>query len=146
MKIDLYHLYRNFHFSSFAYPIILNVLKSWAESVGCSVRISVCKESRVNLISDCDVVGFSVYTQTAPAVFRVSDELRNRGKIVILGGPHFRGSATTKEAALHCDVIVNSICEVQWKDLLNGIREGKIPGSRRKKIYIYDHCCPGKLT
>jgi len=27
MDIDLYHLYRSFHFSKMAYPIVLDVLK-----------------------------------------------------------------------------------------------------------------------
>ena len=51
-------------------------LKIWAESLGWRVRIAVCKEDEVNLATDADLIGFSVYTQTAPAVYRVSDKLR----------------------------------------------------------------------
>jgi radical SAM superfamily enzyme YgiQ (UPF0313 family) len=139
MKIDLYHLCRDFHFSSFVNPIILNALRLWAESIGWEARISVCKEGEVDLSTDADVVGFSVYTQTAPAAYRVSDKLREGGKIVLLGGPHFRGPATVREAVSHCHVIINSISEEQWKRLLNDIAEGRIHADPQKVRYIIDN-------
>lgn len=138
MKIDLYHLHRYLHFTSFAYPIVLDVLKVWADSIGWEVRVSSCKEAKINLSSDAEVVGISVYTQTAPAAYRLGEKLRNQGKIVIFGGPHFRGPATYKEASYHCDVVVTSICEEQWKSLLNEIAEGKILPNRQKTLYIVD--------
>ena len=114
MKIDLYHIFRQFHFSNFAFPIILDVLKVWSGSVGWEPRVTICKEAKVNLSSDAEVIGISVYTQTAPAAYRISDKLRKKGKIVILGGPHFRSPATYEEASSHCDVVVSSICREQW--------------------------------
>ncbi|MBW1768588.1 MAG: radical SAM protein [Deltaproteobacteria bacterium] len=138
MKIDLYHLYGHFHFSSFAYPIVLDVLKVWAEEIGWEARAQICKEIKVNLFSDAAVVGISVYTQTAPAAYRLSDKLRKNGKVVILGGPHFRGPTTYKEASSHCDVVVNSICKEQWKSLLNNIAEEKIFPDGQKTLYIAD--------
>jgi radical SAM superfamily enzyme YgiQ (UPF0313 family) len=139
MKIDLYHLYRNFHFSSFVYPIILETLRLWSESIGWKVRVAVCKEQEVDFSSDADVVGISVYTQTAPAAYRVSDKLRARGKIVLLGGPHFRGPPTYREAISHCHAIVNSISEEQWQRLLKDIADGKILPDRQKARYIVDY-------
>ena len=138
MKIDLYHLYKHFDFTSFAYPVVLDVLKVWGESIGWEARVTICKGDKVNLSSDADVIGISVYTQTAPTAYRLGDKLRKKGKIVILGGPHFRGPATYKEASSHCDVIVNSISEEQWKNLLSKIVEGKILPGRQKTIYIAD--------
>ena len=70
MKIDLYHLYRSFHFSKLAYPIALAVLKVWAESIGWQARVSICKESRVDLATDAAAVGISVYSQTAVMLAR----------------------------------------------------------------------------
>jgi len=61
MKVDLYHLFRHFDFANFVYPITLSVLKVWAESIGHEVRVSVCKEKHVNLSTDADIVGISVY-------------------------------------------------------------------------------------
>ena len=37
MKIDIYHLYRHFEYSNFVYPIVLDVLKIWAEEIGIDV-------------------------------------------------------------------------------------------------------------
>ncbi len=138
MKIDLYHLYRRFSLINLAYPIVLDALKLWAESLGWQARASVCKESAVDITTDAYVVGFSVYTQTANATYRLADKLRAAGKIVILGGPHFRGPQTYQEAIPYCDVIVNSICEQQWKTLLCYITEGKILPNRQRPILVID--------
>jgi radical SAM superfamily enzyme YgiQ (UPF0313 family) len=137
MKIDLYHLYRHFDYSNFVRPIVLDVLKLWAESIECEVRVSVCKEGNVNLSTDADIVAISVYTQTAPAAYRLSKKLRQKGKVVILGGPHFRGQ-NCQEAFCHCDVVVNTICEEQWKNLLCNISEGKILPNRQQALSIDD--------
>jgi len=138
MKIELYYLYKHFHFTSFAYPVVLDVLKVWAESIGWEARVLICKGDKVNLSSDADVVGISVYTQTAPMAYRLSEKLRKKGKIVILGGPHFRGPTTYKEASSHCDVIVTSTNQEQWKNLLYKIAEGKILPTHQKTLYIVD--------
>jgi len=139
MKIDLYHLNRHLHFTNFAYPIILDALKIWAESVDWEARVLLCKESRVDLSSNADVIGISVYTMTAPAAYRICKKLRQRGKIVILGGPHFRGPTTQREASSCCDVLVSSICEEQWKNLLRDIASGKIPPNGPRALYIVDN-------
>jgi radical SAM superfamily enzyme YgiQ (UPF0313 family) len=77
------------------------------------------------------VVAFSVYTQTAPTAYRLSQKMREKEKIVIFGGPHFRG-ANYVEGLDHCDILVYSICKEQWINLLREIECGKITpaGSR----------------
>jgi radical SAM superfamily enzyme YgiQ (UPF0313 family) len=117
VKVDLYHLYRHFEYSNFVYPIILDVLKVWAEEAGIDVRVRVCREEEVDYTTDAAVIGISVYTQTAPASYRVSSRMRALGKIVVLGGPHFRNSSCA-EALAHCDVVVDTICQQQWTELL----------------------------
>lgn len=138
MKIDLYHLYRSIHFTNFGYPLVLGVLGQWARSAGWEVRTAVCREEKVDLETAADVVGISVYTQTAPAAYRLSDSLRRRGTIVILGGPHFRGPETHEEGARHCDAVVGSICEEQWRALLDEIAGGGISPGRGKPSPIVD--------
>lgn len=125
MKLDIYHTYKQFDYANYGYPIMIDVLKLWAESIGWEVRVFVCKEKYVNLDTNADVIGFSVYTQTAPMAYRLSRELRKKGKIVILGGPHFRGPNYI-EGLEHCDILAGSICKEQWIDLLREIEEGKI--------------------
>ena len=138
MKIDLYYIYRRLQLVNLGYPIVLDVLKVWTRSADWKVRVAVCKEDQVDLATDADVVGFSVYTQTAPAVYRLSDKLRRRGKFVIFGGPHFRGPSTYAEAAPHCDVVVSSICETQWQRLLTDIAREKISPGRQRPLYLVD--------
>jgi len=138
MEIDLYHLYRSFHFSKMAYPIVLDVLKVWAESRGWRARVSICKPSAVDLDTDAAAVGISVYSQTAPAAYRVGAELRRRGKVVIFGGPHFRGPSTFEEAAPYCDVVVGSVCEAQWLKLLDDVADGTIRPNRPRPLHVTD--------
>lgn len=138
MKIDLYHLYRGFHFSKLTYPIALDVLRVWAETNGWQARVSICKEGSVDLDTDADVVGISVYSQTAPAAYRVAAELRARGKIVMLGGPHFRGGSTHAEAAPYCDVLAESLCEEQMRELLDAVSEGRLAPRRSTPVSIAD--------
>ncbi len=98
-----------------------------------------CLQGRsVNIHTDAEIIGFSVYTQTANATYRVAEKLRAAGKIVILGGPHFRGPETFAEAVPYCDVLVSSICERQWKVLLSAISEGKIGPNRRRPLLVID--------
>lgn len=136
--LDLFHLYRRFSLINLAYPIVLDALKVWAETIGWQVRTTVCKEDAVNIHTDAEIIGFSVYTQTANATYRVAEKLRATGKIVILGGPHFRGPETFVEAVPYCDVLVSSICERQWKILLSAISEGKIGPNRRQPLLVID--------
>lgn len=126
MKIDLYHLHRGLHFTRLAYPIVLDVLRTWAEASGWEVRVSICRESAVDLDTDADVVGISVYTQTAPAAYRAAAALRRRGKVVFFGGPHFRGDSTVEEAEPFCDVVAGSIDEATFRGLLADVAAGRL--------------------
>lgn len=137
MRIDVYHLYRHFEYSNFVYPIILDVLKVWAQSVGMDVRVRVCREEEVDYATDAEAIGISVYTQTAPASYRVSERMRRLGKVVVLGGPHFRNS-TCAEALPHCDVVVDTICEEQWTTLLQDIQAGRIVPGQTPAMVIRD--------
>lgn len=138
MKLDIYHTYKQFDYANAGYPIMIDVLKLWAESAGWKVRTSVCKEKDVDLNTGADVVGFSVYTQTAPMVYRLSAKLREKGKIVVLGGPHFRGPNYV-EGLEHCDILAGSINEEQWINLLHEIEAGKIqPNADSKARFISD--------
>jgi radical SAM superfamily enzyme YgiQ (UPF0313 family) len=120
------------------YPIVLEVLKVWSISVNWKVKIYVCKENEVNFSSDADVVAFSVYSQAMPSIYRLSKLFQQKGKIIIFGGPHFRGTYS-KEDIKYCDILVHSICEEQWKKLLKEIKNGKIrPCSNTRIRFIID--------
>jgi radical SAM superfamily enzyme YgiQ (UPF0313 family) len=136
VKIDIYHLYRHFDYANFGYPIVIDVLKLWAEELGWEVRVSVCREHEVDLATDADAVAFSVYTQSAPMTYRLCEKLRTRDKLVILGGPHFRGPDTRDEGSV-CNVLVHSICKEQWQQLLSDIERGALSPAAATR-YIED--------
>jgi radical SAM superfamily enzyme YgiQ (UPF0313 family) len=138
LKIHIYHLFRYFEYTRILFPVMLSVLKLWSESIGCKISISVCREKDVDLNTNADVIGISVYTQTAPAAYRIGEKLRKRGKILILGGPHFNSDHTLQEGATHCDVLVKTICEEQWKEVLYSIKENKIAPQQKKAEIIID--------
>ena len=130
MKIDLYHLHRGLHFTRLAYPIVLDVLRTWAEASGWEARVSICRESAVDLDTDADVVGISVYTQTAPAAYRAASGPSPARKVVFFGGPHFRGNSTVAEAEPFCDVVAGNIDEATFRGLLADVAAGAARGGR----------------
>jgi len=129
MKIDIYHLYNYFEGVNFVRPVILDVLRLWSERKGWQVRTKSAKENGVDLNTNAEVVAFSVYTVAAYSAYRLAEKLQAKGKIVILGGPHFRG-LHYQEAMGKCDVVASSVCEEQWLSLLEDIEAGKVePGN-----------------
>ena len=137
MKIDIYHIFKHFDNVNFIPPVIIDVLKVWSDKKGWNASARVAREKTVKINTNADVVAMSVYTQTADIAYRLSEELRKRGKIVILGGPHFRGP-NYKEALPYCDVVVNTISERQWLELLEEIEKGNITPNSAKARYIVD--------
>jgi len=66
------------------------------------------------------------------------EKLRARGKVVLLGGPHFRGRSTHAEAARHADVIAGSMCEQQMRTILDAVTAGRLAANRRQPLYVAD--------
>jgi len=86
----------------------------------------------INFDEDCDVVGITCYTMTAPRVYKIADEFRKRGKTVILGGYH--PTAMTKEALKHADSVIKGLGEINWPRALRDFEKGEL-----KKVYERDH-------
>ena len=99
----------------------------------------MCREEGIKFDTDAAAIAISVYTQTAPASYRISCRMRQLGKLVILGGPHFR-SSSCKEALPYCDVVVSTISREQWISLLCDIKAGRLePGRPVAQIIRDDH-------
>ncbi len=137
MKVEIHHIYKHFDYVEFIYPIMLEVLRTWTDESGYEVQTCVGKESGLDLETDADVIAFSVYTRTAPAVYRVAKELRRRGKLVIFGGPHFNGP-THREALELCDVLAITVNETLWKETLKRIESGEIRPGRDEAVILED--------
>lgn len=138
MKLDLVHLYKHLHFTNYAHPLVLEVLKKWAEEEAWEARVLVCREEELNLDTEAEVIGFSVYTMTAPAAYRLAERFRLRGKIILFGGPHFRGPATYAETRGRCDLLAASISEAQWKKVLGDLAAGALRAGRFRPRVIVD--------
>jgi radical SAM superfamily enzyme YgiQ (UPF0313 family) len=115
----------------FGYPII--TLPHIAGITPKKYDVKIVNENYENLDfnEDCDVVGITCYTMTAPRVYEIADEFRRRGKKVILGGYH--PTAMPEEAGQHSDSIILGMAEASWPKALIDAKKGKL-----KKIYEKD--------
>lgn len=77
---------------------------------------------------DADIVGLSVMTPNAQRAYDMSDKLRKRGIITILGG--FHPSFMPEEAMPHADAIVRGYAEASFPQLLYDLVNGKL-----RKLY-----------
>ena len=74
--------------------------------------------------ADADLIGFTVLTPQAPWVYRTADELRSRGRRVVLGGMHV--TALPDEAAAHADALVLGEAENIWPGFLKDAENGAL--------------------
>jgi bacteriochlorophyll C12 methyltransferase len=137
MKIDIYSIYMKRRVINIIYPTITKILNLWSESQGWTARATECYEREIDYSTDADVIAFSVYTQTAKSTYRIAEKFRKMGKVVVLGGIHFRGQ-TYKEALDKCDVVATSISEEQWINILDRIASGEIAPGSEKAVLIED--------
>lgn len=70
----------------------------------------------VDLDSDCDLVGISCMTATAPRAYELCSEFKKRGKKVVLGGVH--PTILPEEALQHADSVVVGEAEGVWKTIV----------------------------
>ena len=70
----------------------------------------------VNLDVPADLVGITFHTPSAPHAYALAARFRQRGKIVVLGGPHV--TLLPEEAQAHADVIFVGEAEAQWPQFL----------------------------
>lgn len=78
----------------------------------------------LDLDTDADLVGITAITGTALRAYQIADELRARGKTVVLGGVH--PTLLPDEAAQHADAIVTSYAEQSWPQLLHDFARGQL--------------------
>jgi radical SAM superfamily enzyme YgiQ (UPF0313 family) len=78
--------------------------------------------------SGADVVALSGKTSCITRTYQVADELRARGKLVVLGGIH--ASLRPDEALQHADVVVDGEAEEIWPEVLADLER-----KRPKQLY-----------
>jgi radical SAM superfamily enzyme YgiQ (UPF0313 family) len=88
---------------------------------------------KIPLDEKTDLVAITVETYTARRAYEISEEYRQRGIPVILGGMH--PTLMPEEAAQYADSIFSGDAETMWAEVVADARKGKL-----KKIY---HGPPG---
>jgi radical SAM superfamily enzyme YgiQ (UPF0313 family) len=73
---------------------------------------------------EADLVGITVITGTAKRAYELADNFRQRGKTVILGGPHV--TLIPEDAAPHADAIVVGYAEDSWPESLRDFALGQL--------------------
>jgi radical SAM superfamily enzyme YgiQ (UPF0313 family) len=77
----------------------------------------------VDLDCDADLVAMTCNTPAANHVYRLSAAFRQRGRRVVLGGPHV--TALPQEAAQHADAIVIGEGESVWPEVVRDFERGQ---------------------
>jgi len=96
----------------------------------------------INLDVDCDLVGISCMTASAPRSYELCKEFRKRGKTVILGGVH--PTILPDEALQHADCVVIGEAEGVWETVLNDFESNCLKRSYHEplpdlsKYYVKD--------
>ena len=106
----------------FGYPII--TLPHLAGITPRQHTVNIVNENYEDIDFDepADLVGITSYTMTAPRVYEIADELRRRGKKVVLGGYH--PTAMPQEAIQHADSVVLGEAELTWPEVLHDAERG----------------------
>lgn len=108
----------------FGYPIITLPHIAAITPEKHSVKIINENYDTIDFDEDVDFVGITTYTMTAPRVYEIADEFRNRGKKVVLGGYH--PTALPEEAKQHADTVVLGEAEVSWPELIKDVEREKL--------------------
>jgi len=74
--------------------------------------------------TECDLVGISCLTATAPRAYAIAAEFRRRGKKVVLGGMH--PTVLPDEAARHADSVVVGEAEPVWAQVIADAGAGNL--------------------
>jgi radical SAM superfamily enzyme YgiQ (UPF0313 family) len=71
---------------------------------------------------DCDLVGITCMTATAPRAYEIATAFRKRGKTVVLGGIH--PTVLPEEAKEFCDCVVTGEAIPVWANILEDLENG----------------------
>jgi radical SAM superfamily enzyme YgiQ (UPF0313 family) len=76
----------------------------------------------LNLEEECDLVGISCMTATAPRAYELAEQFKAKGKTVVLGGVH--PTILPDEALQHANCVVIGEAEGVWETLLHDFQQG----------------------
>jgi radical SAM superfamily enzyme YgiQ (UPF0313 family) len=108
-------------------------------------HVTVCDESageQVDFDTDADIVGITGYLFQMVRVFELADRLRERGKMVVIGGP--MATLLPDECRPHCDVLFEGEAEYTWPRFLREFAAGCHAAGyhEHEKIHLPDSPLP----
>ncbi len=88
------------------------------------VEVEICDENieEIDFEKECDIVGLTAYLMQGPQAFKIAEEFRRRGKLVVLGGPIT--GLTLEDCRDKVDVIFVGEAEYTWKQFIDDYRAG----------------------
>jgi radical SAM superfamily enzyme YgiQ (UPF0313 family) len=78
----------------------------------------------INFDLDCDLVGITTMTATAPRAYDIASEFKKHGKKVVMGGIH--PTVLPNEAKKYCDSVVIGEAETVWVKLLADFEKNRL--------------------
>ena len=114
------NIFSMFHLPRLGCVILATIAKQ--EGWDASVYVEEMSEIDFEQVLESDVVGISTITSTAPRAYEIASLLREKGKTVIMGGPHV--SFLSDEALEHCDYVVRGEGEIPIRQFLRAMSNG----------------------
>jgi len=99
---------------------------------GVEVALTDENNEAIDYEEEVDLVAITSMTCTAPRMYEIAYNFRNRGICVVLGGTHI--TALPEEAVQHADAIVLGEAEELWPQLINDFKN-----KRLQRIYRSSH-------
>jgi len=96
-----------------------------------SIKIIDERFGKVKIDEDYDLFVITCSTPYAPRAYEIADNLRDKGKIVVLGGPH--SSLMPEEAKEHADSVLVGEVDVIWPVLLDDFQRGELKPIYKQK-------------
>ena len=115
------HVFSRVYLPRLGLPLLGSVLKE----AGYEVELFFQQNHPVDVDYICgfDLIGISSLTTTVKEAYRLGKIFKERGKTVVMGGPHV--SAKSEEALDYCDFVVRGEGEMIFAELLDGLRDGQ---------------------
>lgn len=88
-----------------------------------TILVEEIQPIRDEIFDDADLVGISSTTSTANRAYSMADNLRQKGIIVVMGGPHV--TYMPEEAILHADYVVLGEGEIVFPALVETLDRGE---------------------
>ena len=123
---------------AFKFPLLSTSLLAGLTPSHHEIRIIDESLSEIDLDQEVDLAAITAMTPLAPRGYEIADQLRARGRKVVIGGIH--ASWLPEEAKSHADSVVIGEADEIWIEILNDAERGELkPFYRQKERTDLDH-------